>query len=306
MDCKKDQSSAHTHKHCLRLSSPPHILHCPAPWCCVLHQPRAQHHPPPNPSLHLSGLSLCSPRRNWDVLLHHRAHAGREPTCTGCPVPIASNPWSLLVVVGTEVSTARLVAAPIIQLQLLVWGEGSTKSWAGKGRRAGPSTVCPEVGWHRDASPLRLGVRAYRDMGTPAGMPSSISPAVPPPAAPDHHTGSEHQHRASWVRRSAAWRHEQTPSLEQGCNQLTGCSGDTRGGYRGRTGDMLGMAVPLASTAAPEARVLLALLQGAGASRQVLAPCLWLLLPPRPRQALQAVVGAHTALQLVQPQPAEI
>lgn len=177
---------------------------------------------------------------------------------------------------------------------------------AGKGRRAWPSTVCPEMGWHRDASPLHPGVCAYHDTGMPVGTPSSISPAAPPPAAPGHRTGSAHQHRVSWAKQSAAWRHEQTPSLEQGCNQLIWHSGDTRGGCHGRTGDTLGMAVPLASMATPEAPVLLALLQGAGAGRQVVAPFLRLLLLPRPRQALQAVVDAHTALQLVQPQPTKI
>lgn len=66
------------------------------------------------------------------------------------------------------------------------------------------------------------------------------------------------------------------------------------------------MACPLASAAAFEAQVLLPLLQGAGAGGQALAPHPRLLLLPRPRQALQPVVDAHAALQLVNPQPAEV
>lgn len=62
----------------------------------------------------------------------------------------------------------------------------------------------------------------------------------------------------------------------------------------------------LASSAALEAWVLLPLLQGAGAGGQVLAPCLWLLLPSYPRQALQPVVDTHTTLQLVNPESTEV
>lgn len=79
-------------------------------------------------------------------------------------------------------------------------------------------------------------------------------------------------------------------------------------GGEGQLGDEEGeeQACPLASTAALEAWVSLPLLQGAGAGGQALAPCPGLLLLPRPRQALQPVVDAHTALQLVNPQPTEV
>lgn len=81
-----------------------------------------------------------------------------------------------------------------------------------------------------------------------------------------------------------------------------------REGGEGQLGDEEGeeAACPLASTAALEAWVPLPLLQGAGAGGQALAPCPGLLLPPRPCQALQPVVVAHAALQLVNPQPTEV
>lgn len=87
-----------------------------------------------------------------------------------------------------------------------------------------------------------------------------------------------------------------------------GPSHSCRGGGEGQLGDRERgeTACPLASAAALEARVLLPLLQGAGAGGQALAPCPRTLLLSRPRQALQPVVDAHTALQLVNPHPAEV
>lgn len=179
----------------------------------------------------------------------------------------------------------------------------------------------PRLGWQRREAETGC---AYHGRGTPVWRTSSTSPAAPPRAAPGCRTGSARRHRSGWERRSAAWTRGQTTSLKRGCRQLLGTAGgpkgdgrvppkrghpggDTQGGTPGHpTGDTLGMAVPLASPAALEARVLLPLLQGAGAGGQVLAPHPRLLLPPRPRQALQAVVETHAALQPVQPQPAEI
>lgn len=75
------------------------------------------------------------------------AHRGWEPTRAKWLVPITADPRPLLAVAGAEAGTCRLVAAPVVQLQLLVWGQGLKKSEgkkSGAGRSPQHSPVQPQ------------------------------------------------------------------------------------------------------------------------------------------------------------------